>query len=216
MHLALVSITLITILGIGFGIITSLMKGSFSDAVVTGITYFGMSIPQYVTGALLILLFAGAVFTLLPGWGFADFSNGFIPWIKHLILPSIAVSLICLAYTMRMTRNNILEVLQSDYVRTARLKGLSESTVIFRHVLGNALIPTITILAMTLGWLVGGLVIVEWVFSYPGLGRLIVEAISDRDVPLLKASALTMAAVYFLANFIADLLCTLLNPKERV
>jgi len=214
--LAVLAFGVIAIVGISFGVIGALKKGSLLDGLVTLFAYAGMSTPEFVTGVVLIMLLCGVVFNILPSYGYVELSKGFFPWIKHLILPIFTTSILLLAYVMRMTRVNMIEVLQKDYVRTARLKGLSERVVIFRHVLRNALIPTVTLIFLNLGWLVGGLVIVENVFAYPGVGRLILQAINMRDIPLLQASAMSVASVYILANFLADLVCGWLNPKLRV
>jgi peptide/nickel transport system permease protein len=134
---------------------------------------------------------------------------------KLLILPVLTLTLVMLAYTSRMTRTSMIDVMERNFIRTARLKGIGERKVIFRHALPNALLPTITIVAMNIGWLMGSLVIVETVFSYPGLGRTMVFAVSNRDVPMLQMTVLLTAGIYCLANLIADILYAYLNPRVR-
>ena len=131
------------------------------------------------------------------------------------MLPTLTLTLVMLAYTSRMTRTSMIEVLERNFIRTARLKGVGERKVIFRHALPNALLPTITIVAMNIGWLMGSLVVVETVFSYPGLGRMMVFAVSNRDVPMLQMTVLLTAGIYCLANLTADVLYAYLNPRVR-
>jgi peptide/nickel transport system permease protein len=130
-------------------------------------------------------------------------------------LPAITVALTSLAYIVRMTRSSTVDVLQMDYVRTANLKGLSPSRVLYTHVLRNALLPTVTVVAIGIGWLIGGLIITEAVFSYPGIGRLLLYAIQRRDVQLIQATSLLIVIIYMLANLVADVLYAVLNPKIR-
>jgi peptide/nickel transport system permease protein len=142
-------------------------------------------------------------------------SAGFWVWLKHLIAPTMTLVFGHLAHVSRLTRSSMIEVLQSPYVTAARAKGLPERVVVLRHALRNALLPTITVLALDFGRLMGGIVVVETIFAYPGLGRLIVFSIQNRDLPTLQASFLVVAAIYALANLIADLLYARLNPKIR-
>jgi peptide/nickel transport system permease protein len=135
--------------------------------------------------------------------------------LPHLILPAATLTMVMLAHIARMTRSSMVEVMESDYIRTAILKGLPMRSVVLQHALRNALLPAITIIAINVGWLMGGLIVVESVFAYPGLGQLLLLAIGNHDVPLLQAVALLIAAVYSLSNLAADLLYRLLNPRIR-
>jgi peptide/nickel transport system permease protein len=135
--------------------------------------------------------------------------------LPHLILPAITVSLVSLAYITRMTRSGTLEVFSTDYVRTAYLKGLQPYQVLFGHVLRNALLPTVTVVAIGVGWLIGGLIVTESLFSYPGLGRLLLFAIQRQDLPLIQASTLLLVAIFCLSNLVADILYAYLNPRIR-
>jgi peptide/nickel transport system permease protein len=213
--LAVFSLATLVLIGIPLGTLAALrQKGKLGLAIMTG-SYIGISIPEFVTGILLVLLFAGPWTHLLPTGGYQEFSQGISAWLKHLILPSATLTLILLAHVVRQTRSGVIEVLKSNYVRTARLKGANESRVILRHTLRNGLLPTITVLAMDLGYLMGSIVIVEEVFAYPGMGRLIIYAITNRDIPLLEMAVLIIAAIYTVSNFIADMLYMYLDPRIR-
>ena len=136
-------------------------------------------------------------------------------WFKHLIAPTITLVFAHLAHVSRLTRSSMIEVMQSPYIIAARAKGLPERTIILHHALRNALLPTITVLALDFGRLMGGIVVIETVFGYPGLGRLIIFSIQNRDLPTLQAAILVVAAMYALANLVADLLYTRFNPRIR-
>lgn len=211
--LALTTLMVTALVGIPLGIIGGVKRNSISDRTISSVSYIGVSFPEFVTGTLLILLLGGPIFGFLPGSGYTPFSEGFIPWIRHLILPIITLTLVLLAHIMRQTRSEMIEVLQSEYVRAARLKGLTERTVLVKHALRNALLPTITLLALNFGWLMSGLVIVEEVYAFPGLGRAVVFAISNRDIPLLQFLVIIIAVAYTVANFCADILYTYLDPR---
>jgi peptide/nickel transport system permease protein len=135
--------------------------------------------------------------------------------VKFLILPAATLVLVTLAHTARMTRSSVIRVMRTDYVRTAFLKGMPRGRVILRHVLPNALLPSITVIALNVGWMIGGLIVVETVFAYPGLGQLMIFAVTNRDVPLVQAVALLVALIYALANLGADVLYAALNPRIR-
>jgi len=138
-----------------------------------------------------------------------------IGWFSHLLLPAMTLTLILLAHVVRQTRSGMISVLKSNYVRSARLKGASETRVILKHALRNGLMPTITVLAMDVGYLMGSIVIVEEVFAYPGMGRLIIYSVQNRDIPVLQMAVLTVGIVYTASNFIADLLYAYLDPRIR-
>ena len=174
-----------------------------------------ISLPEFVTGVLLMLLFASTL-----GW--LPSSSIMLPgenvWTRPevMVLPVLTITGALFAYIMRMARANVIEVMDSDYVRTAILKGLPMRKVVIRHVLPNAMLPTITVIANNVGWMFGGLIIVESVFAYPGVGRLLLMAINTRDVRLLQSTALVIALVYAFSNLAADLLYGLLNPRIRL
>ena len=215
--LVLAAITLVAAAAIGvpLGVLAALRRGSRVDSGILTGSYLGVSIPDFVTGPLLILLFAGPPLQLLPSSGTASFSRSPADWAAHIVLPAATLTLVLVAHLMRQTRSGMLEVLASDYVRTARLKGLPESLVLRRHALPNALTTVIIVLALDLGYLLGSIVIVEEIFAYPGLGRLVIYAVANRDLPLVQATTLVIGGVYIAANLAADLVQMLLNPRLR-
>jgi peptide/nickel transport system permease protein len=175
----------------------------------------GTSLPEFVTGTVLVLLVGGGLMSLFPSSGYNGLDAGIADVASHLFLPAVTLAVVLTAYVGRVTRTSTIDVLRSDYVRTARLKGLSEATVLLRHVLPNALVPTVTVLFMNVGWLVGGIVVAEAVFVFPGIGRLMLFAISERDWPLIQACALVTASIYVLSNFIGDLIVMAMSPRIR-
>jgi peptide/nickel transport system permease protein len=213
--LALLALATVVLIAIPLGTVAAVRQRSGLDLVVLIGSYVGISIPEFVTAMALILLLAGPSVRLFPTGGYAELSAGLGPWFSHLVLPALTLTLVLLAHVVRQTRSGLVEVLASAYIRTARLKGASEGRVILRHALQNGLLPAVTVLALDLGYLIGGIVVVEEVFAYPGLGRLIVYAVQNRDVPLLQVSILIVASVYTLANFAADLLYAWLDPRIR-
>lgn len=213
--LAVTAFLCVVLLGIPLEVWAAIKRGSKLDLLLTGGSYLGISLPEFVTGTLLILLFAGPPLRLLPSGGYRAFTDDPVLWLRHLILPTVTLTILLLAHVVRQTRSGMIEVLQSDYIRTAYLKGLPKRTVIVKHALKNGLLPTITVLAMDLGYLMGSIVIVEEVFAYPGMGRLIVLAIQNRDIPLLQMAVLLIAFIYAGANFAADLIYTYLDPRIR-
>jgi len=197
------------------GTLAALRRGRWLDlAILTG-SYIGISVPEFVTGMILILVLAGPSLHLFPTSDYAPLAAGFRTWLSHLVLPALTLTLVLLAHVVRQTRSGLVEVLQSAYVRTARLKGATERRVVVRHALRNGLLPAVTVIALDLGYLMGGIVVVEEVFAYPGMGRLILYAIQNRDVPLLQVSILIVAATYTFANFAADLTYAWLDPRIR-
>ncbi|MGE0751610.1 MAG: ABC transporter permease [Variibacter sp.] len=209
-----VSFVLIAIIGVGLGIVAALRHGRPLDHSVSIATYLGIAVPEFFWAIVVIVIFA-AWLGWLPASGYEPLSAGFWPWTKHLIAPTITLVFAHLAHVSRLTRSSMIEVMQSPYVTAARAKGLPERIVVLHHALRNALLPTITVLALDFGRLMGGIVVVETVFAYPGLGRLIVFSIQNRDLPTLQASILVVAAIFAFANLIADLLYARFNPKIR-
>lgn len=212
--LAVASLFLVALFGIVLGVISAVRQNRPTDHAISTFTYLGISLPEFFWGILLIMIFAQYL-NLLPSGGIGDINDGVRAWASYLVLPTVTLTFTLIAHVSRLTRSSMIEALKSNYVRNARAKGLPENTVTYRHALPNALLPTITILAIDVGWLIGGIVVVETVFSYPGLGRLLVFAIERHDLPLIQASILIIAAIYALANLIADLLYAFLNPRIR-
>ena len=201
--------------GIALGLHAATHRGSISDRILTLAQLVLIAIPEFFWAILAVLLFASWLH-LLPATGYAPLSEGVLNWAAHLVMPVLVLSLGLLAHVSRLTRSSLLEVLGSRYVLAARARGLPERRVLWRHAMPNALLPAITVLAIDAGLLIGGIVVTETVFAYPGLGRLLVYAIERHDLPLLQAGMLVVTAVYALANFAADLLYAGLNPRIRV
>lgn len=208
------SFVLIAVIGIGLGILAALRHGRALDHGISVVTYLGIAVPEFFWAIVVIIVFA-AWLGWLPASGYEPVSAGFGIWLKHLIAPTVTLVFGHLAHVSRLTRSSMIEVLQSPYVNAARAKGLPERVVVLHHALRNALLPAITVLALDFGRLMGGIVVVETVFAYPGLGRLIVFSIQNRDLPTLQASILVVAGVYASANLVADLLYARFNPKIR-
>jgi peptide/nickel transport system permease protein len=173
-----------------------------------------VSLPEFVTATLLLIVIADH-FQLLPATGYVAPSENLVESIRHLILPVLTVSLILVAHVSRMVRSETIDVLNSDYIRAARLKGLPPRIVLLRHVLRNALLPTITIVALDVGYLLGGIIVVEEIFAIPGIGRQIIVAITTRDLPSIQAGAVIMAATYAIANTLADIAYVMVDRRIR-
>jgi peptide/nickel transport system permease protein len=206
---------MIAVGGVLLGLLTACYEGSRLDRTLNALAAIGTSLPEFVTGTVLVLLVGGGLFSLFPSSGYNGLHSGFADVSSHLFLPALTLAVILIAYVGRVTRTSTIDALRSDYVRTARLKGLSEARVLLRHVMPNALVPTVTVLFMNIGWLVGGIVVVEAVFVFPGIGRLMLFAISERDWPLIQACALATASIYVVSNFIGDLVVLAMSPKIR-
>ena len=214
LKLAILAFVILVPLAILGGVLAALYRGRFVDRSisVTGLSL--TSIPEFVSGIVLIVIFAIGL-KWLPITGNPPPGTSPLGQLHYLILPAIPLVLVLFGYIARMARAGTIEALDSDYVRTAVLKGLPRSTVIRRHVLRNSLLPTITVIATQCGYLIGGLVIVETLFNYPGLGRLIFTAATNKDFPMLEAGVLVIGIVYLGATLIADILYTILNPRIR-
>jgi len=214
MILAVLAMLSVTVVGLTLGVMSAFYRGRIFDHAASLFGYLGISVPEFFWGILFIILFAGAL-GWLPAAGYATLDDGLWPFLSHLILPTATLTLTLIAHVLRMTRSSMLEVLHSPYIKTARAKGLPDRLVLFRHALRNGLLPTITILAFDFGWLIGGIVVIETVFGYPGVGRMLIFAMERHDIPLMQAIVLLMTVVYTLANLVADLLYAYFNPRIR-
>ena len=212
--LALVAFLMYVPLGIFLGVVAAWRRDSYLDQVISVGSLAFIGLPEFVTALLLIALFS-QVLGWLPASSSIAPNTSLAQALPSLILPGLTVSLTSLAYVVRMTRSETAEVLRTDYVRTAYLKGLSPQRVLFGHVLRNSLLPTVTVVAAGIGWLMGGLIITESVFGYPGLGRLILFAVQRRDIPLIQGTTMVVVAIFCLANLAADVVYALLNPRIR-
>jgi len=197
------------------GVWAGVRSNSVGDQLVSTASLVALSLPEFVTGVLLIVIFASTL-RVLPSSSIILPGTTALTRPLILVLPALTLTGVLFAYIMRMTRANVIEVMQSNYVRTAVLKGLPMRRIIFRHVIPNAMLPTISVIAVNIGWMFGGLIIVENVFAYPGLGRLLLVSIQSRDVPLLQALALLVCVTYSISNLLADLSYGLLNPRIRI
>lgn len=213
--LAVVALVFYVPLGILLGVIAALKREKAADQAISGVTMAFVGLPEFVTGLILIAVFALAL-KWLPANSSIPPDTSFKDALPFLILPAIAVSLTSLGYVARMTRASTIDVLKTDYVRAAELKGLPQTQVLTKHVLRNSLLPTVTVVAMGIGFLIGGLIVTEQLFGYPGLGRLLVYGIQRRDLILIQACSMVVVAIFCLANLAADLLYGVLNPRIRV
>jgi peptide/nickel transport system permease protein len=200
--------------GIPLGMFAARRRGRLADPAASAAALAGFSMPVFVTGTLLVV-----VFSLTLGWlppaGYVPFAED--PWgfLRHLALPVLALSAAPLATTMRMTRSSFLEHAALDYVRTARAKGLGERTVARRHVLRNALLPVVTVVGLQVGTMFAGAVLVEYIFSWPGLNALLLNSLGTRDYPVIQGVVLLAAALFVAVNFLTDLCYALINPRIR-
>jgi peptide/nickel transport system permease protein len=206
---------LIAMGGIALGLYAATHRGRASDKVLTLAQFVLIAVPEFFWAIICVLVFASWL-NLLPATGYAPLQAGVADWAAHLVLPVLVLSFGLVAHVSRLTRSSMLEVLDSRFVLAARARGLPERRVLWRHALPNALLPAITVLAIDAGLLIGGIVVVETVFAYPGLGRLLVYAIERHDLPLLQVGMMVVTAIYALANFVAELLYAVLNPRIRV
>lgn len=204
LELTIAAMAIAILIGITVGILSAVKPNSYFDNLNRIISLFGLSMPVFWTGLVLIVIFSFWL-RLLPIGGIGSF--------RHLILPAFTLSLPSIAMISRMTRSSLLEVLQEDYVRTARAKGLSKRAVILRHALKNALIPIVTLSGLQMGQLMGGAILTETVFAWPGLGRLMVRAIFARDYILLQGAVLVFALAFVLINLIVDISYSFLDPR---
>jgi peptide/nickel transport system permease protein len=194
--------------------VAALFRGKLPDALISLLTLVGLSLPEFVLGTLLIFGFAVKL-SLAPALSIVNPGDGLFTRLHATVLPAVTLMVAMAVYAIRMLRDNLIDVLDSEYVRMATLKGVPRWRVVLRHALPNALGPALNVTALNLTYLIGGVVVVEQVFSYPGLGKLLVDSISVRDVPVVEATALLASAVYILANLVADVLAMMLNPRLR-
>lgn len=202
--------------GVGLGVLSAIKRGSALDRLVMLCATIGLSLPSFWFGLMLIILFSVRL-GWLPGTGMMSAVDGGGPrdLLSHLILPSIALAVVPLAVIARYTRSSMLEILGQDYVRTARAKGLNERAVLTRHTLKNALLPILTVVSFQFGFLLGGAVLTETVFNWPGIGLALYNAISFRDYPIVQGGVLVVAVAFVIVNLITDLLYSLVDPRIR-
>jgi peptide/nickel transport system permease protein len=212
--LAVATLAVVCLIAIPVGVAGALLRGTVFDAAIGLFAYVGASLPEFVTATLLLVVFAGDG-SWLPAGGFTPLDEGVGSFASHMLLPVATLSLILVAHLSRQVRSEMGEVLTSDYVRAARVKGLSPARVVLVHALRNALAPAVAVLSLDVGYLLGGILVVEEVFAWPGLGRLLIYAVQNRDLPLIQAATLVMAAAYTLSNLVADIVIAMLDPRVR-
>ena len=215
LRLAAVAFVIVVPLSIVGGVVAALNRGNAVDRVISTVGLSLSTLPEFVSGIVLIVIFAIELKVFPPGANPPP-GAGFATTLYHLILPAFPLVFVLFGYIARMARAGTVEALESDYVRTATLKGLPRRTVVTRHVLRNSLLPTITVIATQTGYLIGGLVVTETLFNYPGLGRLIFNAAQNKDFPMLEAGVMIIGIVYLAATLVADVLYTVLNPRLRL
>jgi peptide/nickel transport system permease protein len=214
LSLALTTLTVAVTLAVSFGVLAAYKVGTWIDRSLMFVSVIGFSVPVFVVGYMLIYVFSINL-RWLPVQGYSPIDQGFGPWIERLILPSIALGLAYVALIARITRTSMLEVLAEDYIRTANAKGVATRSVLLKHALKNAGVPIVTVIGIGVALLIGGVVITETVFNIPGVGRLVVDAISKRDYPIIQGVILIFSGVYVLVNLIVDMSYTLLDPRIR-
>jgi peptide/nickel transport system permease protein len=214
LSLMLVTLLLAVSIAVPMGVVAAWRQGTWVDRAVMGFAVLGFSVPVFVVGYVLAYVFALEL-DWLPVQGYTPFARGFFPWIENLILPAIALGSVYIALIARITRATMLEVLQQDYIRTARAKGVGQRSILFMHALKNAAVPIVTVIGIGIALLIGGAVVTESVFAIPGLGRLTVDAILRRDYPVIQGVVLLFSFIYVLVNLAIDLAYTLFDPRIR-
>lgn len=202
------------VVGLTAGVVSAINRNRPTDHIVRVVSLIGLSMPEFWLGLLLILLFS-IRWQVFPITGFVPLGEDFFGSLQYFVLPSLALGLTLAGFLTRLTRSSMLEVLSADYVRTAKSKGLRPRRVVLRHALGTALLPLVTVIGLNFGRLLGGAVVIETVFSLPGIGRLIVLAITQRDFPVVQAAVLYVAVIYTIINLITDLSYMVLDPRVR-
>jgi len=212
--LAFTTMLVAVVIAITLGVLAAWKSGSLLDRAVMGLAVTGFSVPVFVVGYIMVY-FIALQWRWLPVQGYTPMSEGLWPWLRHLILPSFALGLAYVALIARITRASMLEVLAEDYIRTASAKGVATLPMLLRHALKNAAVPIITVIGIGVALLISGVVITESVFNIPGIGRLVVDAISRRDYPIIQGVMIIFAAVYVLINLAIDISYSFLDPRIR-
>ena len=214
LSLMVLTLVLTIVVAVPLGVLAAWKAGSWVDRTIMAFAVFAFSLPVFVVGYVLAFVFA-LQFEWLPVQGYTPLAEGFWPWLQNLILPAIALGSVYIALIARITRASMLEVLQQDYIRTARAKGLDQHSILFVHALKNAAIPIVTVIGIGIALLIGGAVVTESVFAIPGLGRLTIDAILRRDYPVIQGIVLLFSFLYVLVNLMVDVAYTLVDPRIR-
>jgi peptide/nickel transport system permease protein len=214
LSLMMITLVLTLLIAVPLGVLAAWKAGTWVDRTIMTFAVFGFSLPVFVVGYVLAYVFALEL-EWVPVQGYTPLSEGFLPWLANLILPSIALGCVYIALIARITRAAMLDVLQQDYIRTARAKGLGQRSILFIHALKNAAVPIITVIGIGVALLIGGAVVTESVFAIPGLGRLTIDAILRRDYPVIQGLVLLFSFLYVLVNLMVDVAYTLVDPRIR-
>jgi len=212
--LAILTMLFAIVVAIPLGVIAAWKVGTWIDRAIMTFAVIGFSFPVFLVGYLLVFGFS-LEWRFFPVQGYRDMAGGFVPFIRHLILPSVALGLVYTALLARMTRSTMIDVLNEDYIRTARAKGLAMDAVLLGHALKNAAVPIVTTIGVGIALLIGGVVVTESVFAIPGIGRLTIDAVLQRDYPVIQGVILVVSFIYVMINLVIDLSYTLLDPRVR-
>ncbi|MGQ3026677.1 MAG: ABC transporter permease [Ferrovibrionaceae bacterium] len=214
LSLAAISLLITVPAGIMLGVVAAYARDSWLDAVAMAVALIGVSVPTFWIAILSVILFS-VTLGWLPSAGYVPLSEGFVPWLLALIQPAIVLALFQIGFLARMTRSAMLDVLDQDFIRTARAKGVVESVVLWKHAFRNTLIAVLTVVGYIFSLLIGGSVIVEQVFALPGVGRLVVQAVLTRDYPLVQGTLLLFGFIFVLINIATDILYLIVDPRVR-
>ncbi|MBW1682352.1 MAG: ABC transporter permease [Deltaproteobacteria bacterium] len=215
LELLVLALAFAVVFSVPFGVISAVKPNSMPDHTLMTVSMLGISLPEFFLGALLLIVFALKL-QWLPATSFVPLSGGLFENLRHMLLPAVTLGSARMAMFTRLIRNSMLEVVRQDYIDTARAKGLSEWLVINKHALKNALVPTVTVIGLQIGYLIGGAIIVESLFALPGIGSLGIDSILQRDYPVVQAFVIVSATGFLLANFAVDIVYTFLDPRIRV
>lgn len=213
--LAILAQAIALLIAIPLGIAAARRRGAFADQFIMGFSLVGLAIPSFLLGLCFILLF-GVKLQWLPIAGYQPLSDGLWNHLKYLVMPSVALGIIVMALIARMTRSSMLEVLNANYIKTARSKGVSERDVVYKHGLRNAFLPVLTVIGQSLGFLIAGAVVVETIFNIPGIGQLIINSVRRRDFPVIQGVVLFVTVFYVFINLLIDLLYSVIDPRVRL
>ena len=213
--LAAAALVTVSLIAIPLGALAAIKRGKAADLVVSLLAYVGTAVPEFVTATLLLVFLAAPDHGLFPAGGYVAPTESLAGFLYRLVLPTLTLSLVLTAHIARQVRSEMSDVLNSDYIRAARLKGLPERTVVMRHALRNAMAPAVAVISLDIGYLLGGIIVVEEVFAWPGLGRLMIYALQNRDLPVIQGVTLALATVYALSNLVSDIVIAALDPRVR-
>ncbi|MEP2639686.1 ABC transporter permease [Roseobacter sp.] len=211
--LAALSLIAVSLIAIPLGVVAAAKRGKIADLGVSIVSYLGISLPEFVLATLLLAWLAGPSVGLFPASGYTSPLDNPLDALHHMALPVITLSIVLMAHISRMVRSEMVDTLNSDFIRAARLRGLSRRQVLYKHALRNSMLPAITIIALDIGYLIGGVIVVEEIFAFPGVGRQLILAIQNRDLPMLQAGVLVMSMTYALANLAADFAYAALDKR---